>query len=478
MIYPIILAGGSGTRLWPVSRSLYPKQFINLYGDKSLLQHTITRLSGMNLETPIVICNEEHRFIVAEQLKQIQSKAIIVLEPEGRDTAPAITLASIIAQAKSNNVDPTLLVLSADHCIKDEIGFQQSVEVAIEQTEAGKIVTFGVMPSSAHTGYGYIHKGFNISDNKVFDVKEFVEKPVESIAEEYYQSGDYFWNCGIFMFRSSVILSEIKLFQPEILKYCHNALIDISFDDDFIRLGNESFRKCPSKSIDYAVIEHTAKSVVVVLESEWHDVGCWSSLWKLTDKDTQGNVASGNVIMQQTKNSLIRSDYRLVATLGVEDIIVVETHDAVLIANKNNEQELKKLVNQLKDKGFSEYQHHREVFRPWGKYDSIDQGGRYQVKHITVKPGEKLSVQKHLHRAEHWTVVRGTAHVQNGEEVSLLTENQSTYIPIGATHSLENRGKITLEIIEVQTGTYLGEDDIIRYEDIYGRNMETIKCKI
>ncbi|NQZ81892.1 MAG: mannose-1-phosphate guanylyltransferase/mannose-6-phosphate isomerase [Colwellia sp.] len=477
MIYPIILAGGSGTRLWPVSRSLYPKQFINLYGEKSLLQNTVERLSGLDAATPIVVCNEEHRFIVAEQLKQIDCRATIVLEPEGRDTAPAITIAALIAQAKAHNSDPTLLVLSADHHIENKTEFTRSIELAISQSEAGKLVTFGISPTSAHTGYGYIHRGHCMVDNAVFDVNEFVEKPNHELAEKYVESGEYYWNCGIFMFSASTILAEVKKFQPNILTNCTESLKQISFENDFVRLDQEYFLNCENKSIDYAVIEHTSKAIVVLLNCPWHDVGCWSSLWNLMEKDQQGNVSSGNVLMHQTTNSLVRSDYRLVATIGLENIIVIETHDAVLVANKDNEEELKNLVNQLKAEKRTEYHHHRQVYRPWGKYDSIDEGNRYQVKHITVKPGEKLSVQKHLHRAEHWTVVRGTASIQNGDEFTLLTEDQSTYIPIGVIHSLENKGKIPLELIEVQSGAYLGEDDIIRFEDIYGREQETVLCK-
>lgn len=469
MIYPIILAGGTGSRLWPVSRSLYPKQFIRLCGQLSLLQSTIKRLSSLNAADPIVICNQQHQFIVAEQLKQIDCRAIIVLEPEGRDTAPAIATAALIVEYKAKNEQSTLLVLSSDHCIEDTSSFSDAVGVGHELAESGKLVTLGVPPTSAHTGYGYIKKGHCLFDNIAFDIHEFYEKPDKNTAQEYFDSGEFYWNCGIFLFTARTILSEIFNFQPNILTHCKNALEGQSLDSDLIKLDNKHFSLCDKKSIDYAVIEHTTQAAVVLLKSEWHDVGSWSSLWNLSDKDENNNVVKGNVIMHQTKNSLVRSEYRLVATIGLEDIIVVETHDAVLIAHKNSEQELKVLVDDLKSKGRVEYQHHREVYRPWGKYDSIDFGERYQVKHITVKPGEKLSVQKHLHRAEHWTVVRGTAHVLNGEKDILLTENQSTYIPIGTIHCLENKGKIPLEIIEVQSGAYLGEDDIIRFEDRYGR---------
>ncbi len=477
MIYPIILAGGSGTRLWPVSRSLYPKQFISLYNKNSLFQNTMQRLTSLDIAQPIVICNEEHRFIVAEQLQKIGSDAIIILEKQGRDTAPAITIAAMVASIRSQSEDPNLLVLSADHYIEDVDGFSQSIDIAIEYSLANKIVTFGIEPNSAHTGYGYIHRGWCLDDNTVFDIEEFVEKPDKAKAQQYLDSGEYYWNCGIFMFLSSTILKEVKSFQPEIFECCNDALINVSFDQDFIRVDEGSLAGCESKSIDYAVIEHTAKAAVVVLNSKWCDIGSWSSLWSLLDKDENGNVTQGDVVHKNTNNCLIHSKNRLVTAVGLEDIIIVETQDAVLVVHKDQEQEIKSLVNTLKAEGHSEYHHHREVFRPWGKYDSIDAGNRYQVKHITVKPGEKLSVQKHLHRAEHWTVVCGTAHVLNGEKNILLTENQSTYIPIGAVHSLENKGKIPLEIIEVQTGAYLGEDDIIRFEDVYGRVEETASCK-
>ena len=476
MIYPVILAGGSGTRLWPLSRSSYPKQFINLYGEKSLLQQTIERISGLRVADPIVICNEEHRFIVAEQLKQIECKATIVLEPVGRDTAAAITIAAMIAQAKSHNSDPTLLVLSADHLIEDQQAFYQSVSIASKQAEVGKLVTFGKKPTSAHTGFGYIHKGHNISEGQVFDVQEFVEKPVKEIATSYFESGEYFWNCGIFMFLTSTIIAEIKHFQENIYNCCAASLMNLSFDQDFVRVDKVAFTQCEKKSIDYAVIEHTSKSVVVELLSEWHDIGSWSSLLNISEKDQDGNAVTGKVNTLYTKNSLIHSDYRSVFAIGVDDLIIVETKDAVLVAHKNKEQEVKALVNQMKESGDELYHHHREVYRPWGRYDSLDGGTRYQVKHITVKVGEKLSVQKHMHRAEHWTVVRGTAIVQNGDEAILLTENQSTYIPIGTIHSLENKGKIPLELIEVQSGAYLGEDDIIRYEDVYDRVEEEQLC--
>lgn len=477
MIYPIILAGGTGTRLWPVSRSLYPKQFINLQGEFSLFQNTIKRLKNLDIAKPIVVCNEEHRFIVAEQLLQIDCKATIILEPEGRDTAPAITIAAMVAQLNVESGEPNLLVLSADHNIEDEDEFILAVGLAEKQSQANKLVTFGVNPTCPHTGYGYIRKGYCIEKDRIFDINEFVEKPNEEKAKQYFESGEYYWNCGIFMFLASTILEEIKYFQPNMIELCHQALTDVSFDHDFVRIDKLAFAKCEKKSIDYAVIEHTIRARVVTLNSEWSDLGTWSALWELYEKNSNGNAINGDVVLNNSENCFIQSDYRLVAAVGVKDLIIVETQDAVLVANKGDEQNIKHLVAQLKTDGHTQHHHHRTVCRPWGKYDSIDEGSRYQVKHITVKPGEKLSVQKHLHRAEHWTVVSGTAHVQNGDRTILLTENQSTYIPIGAVHCLENKGKIPLELIEVQSGSYLGEDDIIRFEDVYGRVEESQLCK-
>lgn len=469
MITPIILAGGSGSRLWPLSRLLYPKQFLRLHGKYSMLQDTLLRLQGLNVSKPILVCNEQHRFLAAEQMREIDYPCTILLESEGKNTAPAIALAAFVSLQNANNTELTLLVLSADHCIADMQAFTDSIELAEQQCKQGKIVTFGVDPASAHTGYGYIQKGKPLQNGKAFCIKQFVEKPNKETAVQYVQSGNYFWNSGMFMFKADVLLTELKKYHSEIYDCCLKASTHFTQDVDFIRVNNLFLKNCPNESIDYAVMEHTRNAVVVALNSAWSDIGCWSSLWEIKAKDDQGNACKGDVLLQNSQNCLVHSEYRMIAAIGLKDLIIVETHDAVLVVNKNDEQQVKTVVEKLKKQNKHEYLHHREVYRPWGKYDSIDSGNRYQVKHITVKPGEKLSIQKHLHRAEHWTVVRGTAHVTNADQELLLTENQSTYIPVGTIHCLENRGKIPLEIIEVQSGAYLGEDDIIRLEDRYGR---------
>ena len=465
MITPVIMAGGSGSRLWPLSRSLYPKQFLALTGDKTMLQETLCRLSTLDVSAPLVICNEEHRFIVAEQLRSIDKTGSIILEPVGRNTAPAIALA---AEVTLNN-DPLLLVLSADHVIQDSNAFTQAVKNAIPLAQAGKLVTFGVVPTQPHTGYGYIKRGNSVSDSSGYDVNAFVEKPSSSVAAEYVESGEYYWNSGMFLIKASRYLQELEKYCPEISAACKKALENTTYDNDFIRLDADAFKLCPDESIDYAVMEHTTDAVVVPLDAGWNDIGAWSALWEVNDKDEHGNTIHGDIILQDTKNSLIYGGERLVTTIGLDNVVIVDTKDALLVASKDKVQDVKQIVEQLKIEQRSEYKIHREVYRPWGKYDSIDNGKRYQVKRITVNPGEKLSIQMHHHRAEHWIVVSGTAKVTNGDNTFLVTENESTYIPIGVIHALENPGKMQLEMIEVQSGSYLGEDDIVRFEDRYGR---------
>jgi mannose-1-phosphate guanylyltransferase len=465
MITPVIMAGGSGSRLWPLSRSLYPKQFLALNGNETMLQQTLQRLSGLTLERPVVICNEEHRFIVAEQLREISQSGAIILEPIGRNTAPAIALASkTIVEYK----DSLILVLAADHVIQNEAAFVEAVEKAIPLADAGKLVTFGIVPTEAHTGYGYIKRGESVNEHG-FQVDAFVEKPNAEIASEYFEGKDHYWNSGMFLMKASRYLEELSKFRPDIYTACESALANTSKDEDFIRIDKGAFEKCPDESIDYAVMEKTSDAVVVPLDAGWSDIGSWSALWDVNNKDSNGNAVIGDSIMHETTNSLIQGSERLITTVGVDNLVIVDTKDALLVASKDKVQDVKKIVEQLKTEGRDEFKNHREVYRPWGKYDSIDAGTRYQVKRITVKPGEKLSIQMHHHRAEHWIVVSGTAKVTNGDKTFLVTENESTYIPIGVVHALENPGRLPLEMIEVQSGTYLGEDDIVRFEDRYGR---------
>lgn len=468
MLLPVIMAGGSGSRLWPLSRQLNPKQFLPMVDqNQSMLQATIERLQGLDAQAPRLICNEQHRFLAAEQLRQIGlEQANILLEPMGRNTAPAIALAAL--QAIEEGQDPLLLVLAADHLIQDVPAFHASIEAAMVLATAGKLVTFGIVPAYPETGYGYIQKG-EVLGSEGFKVNRFVEKPDLSTAQHYVASGDYFWNSGMFMFRASRYLAELEAFQPDILKVCRQALAGAEQDLHFTRIDANAFIECPDDSIDYAVMEKTADAAMVPLDAGWSDIGSWSALWDVSEKDSNGNVLKGDVLQHGTRHSYVHAEHRLVTTVGVEDLVIVETKDAVLVAHKSHVQDVKKIVEQLKQDQRHEHANHREVYRPWGVYDSIDSGHRYQVKRITVKPGAKLSVQMHHHRAEHWIVVSGTASVTNGDKTYLVTENQSTYIPIGQVHALENPGVIPLELIEVQSGTYLGEDDIVRFEDKYGR---------
>lgn len=468
---PIIMSGGTGSRLWPLSRQLNPKQFLPLAdASMSMLQATIKRLKGLDIELPRLICNEEHRFIAAEQMRKLNMEdAQILLEPVGRNTAPAVALAAL--QAVADGKDPVLLILAADHLIKDEAGFRESVGAALPFAEAGKLVSFGVVPTHPETGYGYVQKGASEGPGG-YKVAKFVEKPDLDTAKDYLLSGDFYWNSGMFMFRASRYLEELEKFRPDILAACRKAIAHSSQDMIFTRIDKEAFLACPEDSIDYAVMEKTADAVVVPLDVGWSDIGSWSALWEVSEKDESGNVFKGDVLSENTTGTYVHAEHRLVATVGVEDLVIVETKDAIMVAHKSQTQEVKRIVEQLKRDDRTEYVNHREVYRPWGVYDSIDNGQRYQVKRITVKPGAKLSVQMHHHRAEHWIVVCGTARVTNGDETYMVTENQSTYIPIGQVHSLENPGVIPLELIEVQSGSYLGEDDIIRFADNYGRVTE------
>ncbi|QBG87112.1 mannose-1-phosphate guanylyltransferase/mannose-6-phosphate isomerase [Xanthomonas oryzae] len=463
-VLPIILSGGSGTRLWPLSRESYPKQFLPLVGDKSMLQSTWLRAAPVAAHAPIVVANEEHRFMAAEQLQQLGVKpSAILLEPKGRNTAPAIAVAAL--EATRDGADPLLLVMPSDHVIQNEAAFQAAVTVAAAAAEQGKLVTFGIKPTAPETGYGYIKAG---AGNGVSAVERFVEKPDLATAQNYLASGEYYWNSGMFLFRASRYLEELRKFHPAIADACRKAWENSKRDADFTRLDKDAFAASPSDSIDYAVMEKTADAVVVPLDAGWNDVGSWSSLLDVSKQDAQGNAHHGDVIQLDCQNTYAYGS-RLIAMVGLEDVVVVETPDAVLVGHRDRIQEVKNVVSQIKTAGRSEATWHRKVYRPWGAYDSIDMGQRHQVKRITVKPGAVLSLQMHHHRAEHWIVVSGTAEVTRGEEVLLLTENQSTYIPLGVTHRLRNPGKLPLELIEVQSGSYLGEDDIVRFEDTYGR---------
>ncbi|NRD31325.1 mannose-1-phosphate guanylyltransferase/mannose-6-phosphate isomerase [Shewanella sp. DC2-4] len=469
MILPVIMAGGNGSRLWPLSRELYPKQFLTVSGELSMLQQTAARLTGLEHHAPLLICNEEHRFIAAEQIRLGGfSHSGIILEPVGRNTAPAIALAALQALKNSKkDEEPLLLVLAADHLIENTLEFQKSVNKALPFALNDKLVTFGIVPITPETGYGYIKAGEPIEG--AFSVEQFVEKPDLNTAQGYLASGDYYWNSGMFLFKASCYLEELKKYSPEILLACEKAMQSSVPDMDFIRVDKDAFQHCPDDSIDYAVMEKTTSSIVVPMDAGWSDVGSWSALWEVSEKDVNNNVVKGDVIAVNSTKNYLHSENKLIAVVGIDNLVVVETKDAILVAHKEQVQDVKTIVNHLKAVGRTEHKIHREVYRPWGKYDSLDVGNRDQVKRITVKPGAKLSIQMHHHRAEHWIVVSGTAKVTNGDKTILLTENESTYIPIGQVHALENPGVLPLELIEVQSGSYLGEDDIVRFEDRYGR---------
>ena len=461
-ICAVILAGGTGSRLWPLSRASHPKQFLSLLGDNTMLQATVKRLDGLNIQSSVTICNEEHRFFVAEQLREINKLGTIILEPVGKNTAPAIALAAL-----SLHDDPLMLVLAADHVIQNESGFTKAVSDAIPLAESGKLVTFGVVPKEPHTGYGYIKRGRKKGVGFVVD--KFVEKPSFDLAKEYLTSGEYYWNSGMFLFKASRYLAELKKFRPDIFDICKASVESLASDLDFLRIHKEKFSECPSESIDYAVMEKTADAVVVPMDARWSDIGSWSSLWEVSKKDDNGNVSDGDVLMHETNNSFVKSDDKVVTTIGVDDLVVISTKDAVLVAHKNSAQNTKIITQMLRDKNRTEWDLNREVYRPWGKYDSIVKHDGYQVKKLTVKPGAKLSVQMHHHRSEHWVVVAGQARVHYGEESFEIGVNESTYHGKEVVHALENPGDTPLELIEVQVGSYLGEDDIVRFEDNYGR---------
>jgi mannose-1-phosphate guanylyltransferase/mannose-6-phosphate isomerase len=475
MLTPVILSGGAGTRLWPLSRELYPKQLLALTGERTMIQQTALRLEGLAAAAPVVVCNEAHRFLVAEQLRQLAiAPQAIVLEPTGRNTAPAIALAAHAALKVAGPKaapDPLLLVLPADHVIRDVPAFHKAVHAALDAAQQGQLVTFGIVPTSPETGYGYIHRG--PASGAVYRIARFVEKPSAAVAKDFVVSGDYYWNSGMFLFGARRYLEELGRLAPEMASACAAAFTAAKADLDFTRIDKQLFEACPSDSIDYAVMEKTSDAVVVPLAAGWSDVGSWAALHEASEPDAHGNVSRGDVICEDSEGCYLYSESRLVSTVGLKDHVVVETKDAVLVAPRSRVQDVKKLVFRLKEQGRYEHSLHREVFRPWGSYDSIENGPRFQVKRLKVKPGAVLSLQLHHHRAEHWIVVSGTARITRGEEVFLLEENQSTYIPIGVRHRIENPGKIPLHIIEVQSGSYLGEDDIVRLEDHYGRKGTT-----
>ncbi|MBD9499396.1 mannose-1-phosphate guanylyltransferase/mannose-6-phosphate isomerase [Pseudomonas sp. BGr12] len=474
---PVILSGGSGSRLWPLSRKQYPKQFLALTGEHTLFQQTLERLVFEGMEPPVVVSNQEHRFIVQEQLEALSLKTqSILLEPFGRNTAPAVAIAAM--KLMSEGRDELLLILPADHVIEDQRAFQRALALATNAAEKGEMVLFGIPADRPETGYGYIKSGDERGlPDGVIRVERFVEKPDEARAQQFVEEGGYFWNSGMFLFRASRFLEELKKHDADIYDTCLLALERSQHDGELINIDAATFECCPDNSIDYAVMEKTRRACVVPLAAGWNDVGSWSSIWEVHEKDADGNVTMGDVVVHDSHNCLVHGNGKLVSVVGLEDIVVVETKDAMMIAHKDRVQDVKKVVNQLDAAGRSETQNHCQVYRPWGSYDSVDMGGRFQVKHITVKPGARLSLQMHHHRAEHWIVVSGTAQVTCDDNTFLLTENQSTYIPIASVHRLANPGKIPLEIIEVQSGSYLGEDDIERLEDVYGRTTENVELR-
>lgn len=469
-IHPVVLSGGSGTRLWPLSREALPKQFLKFHGDHSLLQATILRTIGLaGACAPTILANNEHRFLIAQQLQEIGVVARdIILEPVGRNTAPALAIAALSIVAE--DPEGLMLALPSDHLIADGIAFRDEVLAAVPAAQAGHLVTFGVRPRWAETGYGYIACGSALpGDAACSAVARFVEKPDVARAERFLAEGSYFWNSGMFLFPASVFLSEIERLQPAMFAACRQALSESQRDLDFTRLSQPSLESCPSISVDYAVLEHTALAAVRPVDYDWSDLGSWKALWDIGVKDADGNVTQGATVLEDVRNSYLYSESRLVTAIGLDGIVVVETADAILVSSRESVQDVRKIVDKLKREKRTEGVIHCRVHRPWGTYESVDEGDRFQVKRITVNPGAKLSLQMHHHRAEHWIVVRGTARVTRGEEVVMLGENESTFIPLGVKHRLENPGRIPLELIEVQSGPYLGEDDIVRFEDTYNR---------
>ncbi|MFK5951133.1 MAG: mannose-1-phosphate guanylyltransferase/mannose-6-phosphate isomerase [Methylococcales bacterium] len=465
---PVILSGGSGTRLWPLSRAMRPKQLLSMVSDQTMIQDTVTRLTGINdLAAPIIVCNEEHRFSIAEQMREIDiNPSAIILEPFGKNTAPAVAISAL--QSQKMDEDPVLLILPADHVIGDKAAFHAAVQTGYEAALDNRLVTFGVVPNAPETGYGYIKGGAQL-DNNVFSVDKFVEKPDADTAQSYLNEGSYYWNSGMFMFKASVFMKELNLHNSEMYKLSEESLNTATTDMDFIRLERDVFEKCPADSIDYAVMEKTASAAVIPVDIQWNDIGSWSALWEIGESDEKGNVTHGDVLLEDTTNSYVHSDSRLVTTIGLNDHVVVETADAILVAHRDKVQDVKEIVARLKEANRDEAIIHHKAYRPWGAYECIDHDSRFQVKRITVNVGASLSLQLHHHRSEHWIVVQGTAKVTCGDKVFLMAENESTYIPLGEKHRLENSGKIPLELIEVQTGSYLGEDDIVRFDDVYGR---------
>ena len=470
LVHPVILSGGSGSRLWPLSRRLYPKQLLPLAGARTMIQDTALRFARDGFANPLVICNQEHRFLIAEQLREAGvAQSTIVLEPVGRNTAPAAAVAALLLVRSDEG--GLILLLPSDHVITDNSAFHAAIDKALPAARAGAMVTFGIKPAGPVTGYGYISGGEPLADAQgCFRVERFVEKPDRATAERYLASGNYFWNSGIFLFSAKRFLSEMERLEPKMLAACKEAVEKGRKDLDFVRLEENAFAKSPSQSIDYAIMEHTQHAAVVPVEMGWSDVGSWHALWDISEKSQGGNAVKGDVVVQDVRNSYLRSDGPLLAAVGVEDVVVVATTDAVLVSHREAAQDVKKIVDELERQGREHHIQHRKVYRPWGSYEGIDAGERFQVKRIIVNPGAKLSLQMHHHRAEHWVVVAGTARVTCGEKEFLLYENESTFIPLGTRHRLENPGKVPLHLIEVQSGTYLGEDDIVRFEDSYGRS--------